>query len=318
MNKIIIGLIAIVIIITLVVVGVAYVGGTDTGPPILPDGTTPDDTTPDDTPIAEINIDYPANCTISKKGPWHSIDVEGTIYGANIGIVSKVIVAWHTGIAYGKQEISSSSFDQYDQYNTLWITTMLIDRLGSGDHTLTVKAIDSSGDTVSQDNIIVTIPEYYIYEWNSNNPRRGDSAYPSNGYYGFTFPYKSDDGEWFWLDGEILKVKGQVHRTWASGWDHGSFKLWLDIWNGHTDTWTIASKDVFVGELAIGWLDVDVSVSNVWGNSLGFAGTIDVDIVDGFIGEVWIKPGTIYYQQSPLEFVMSIFGGDSFDNPPHP
>ena len=318
MNKLALGIVAIIIIIA-VVLSTIFVVGTDIGPILPDDGDNGED---QDSSIADIRIDYPASCSIPKKGPWYSIDVEGSIYGTNIDVVSKVIVAWHTGIDYGKQEISSSNFDQYDQYNAIWNTDMLIERLGSGEHTLTARAADSSGTVLSQDYVIITIPEYYIYEWDSDNPKYS-GGYEDGSYYykiGMSFKSSYPNVEWAWLRGEIIKVKGKVHVSTYTG---GTSELWANFWNPSTESWNTVKKGIVTnGE---GWVDIDINTNNQFASWISFAGvSVDgqgappCDTVDGFKGEVWVKPGTINYQQSPLEIVMSIFGGDSFDNPPTP
>jgi len=320
------------------------------------DEEDPDPDSGDDNPDVAIRIDTPsqASYAIEETGCYSHVRVDGTVYGTEPTIVDSVELCWHDCISYGKKTLFSSdqNFYKYDNYNYRWKTDMVIGRLGSGSHILRAKAM-SGPEVIAEATVNIIIPEKWVYGWDSRNPRKEDAVYRGvDGgpyFYGFTFPFKhidvNDNEQWRYLSGEIIRVKGQVHAGLATACNYGNEKrwctrdLWLEAWNSNIQKWAVIDQTVSISVCTDGtgcenpgtwntmetWTDVDKTVNNVWCNEIGFAGCIFgpeygdgniMDVVDGFVGEVWIKPGTINYQQNALDFLLSMFPQDQ-DDPPH-
>ena len=342
MNKIFfIGIILIVCILILGGLAFVVIGGEGVIPSDDNDNPNPDsgDTNPDD-PQYDVKFTLPsqAETTLSKKGVdgnYGFLPVEGMVYGTKTDQVKNIRVFWHNGIDYSNKllTVGGNGVQKIDEYNLKFETDMKIGRLGTGSHTLGVKTFDTVGNVLSEASVNIVIPDYWIYEWDSRNPVKNDAVINNNDYfYGFSMPYKYE-GSWYYLQGDMIRIKGKVYVGLYEGdcgvpftsWRH----LWLDIWNPDTNTWIVENKDVSVDHtdeygscpgLLYRWDDVDVSISSTYGDCIGFAGSkghVQNDVVEEFVGEVWVKPGTINHGQSPLDIIFSLFSNNDFDNIPH-
>ena len=286
-----------------------------------PEDGDPDsgDDTPSDQVSVAISITAPNNpYTIPSSGDYYggyySIRVFGRIYGLNASSVTSVYAKWKD-TNYGPW--IDNSLSKVDDYNYDFEIPVLIQRLGTGKHLLTVKAKDTSNNWVRLNQVLVeatlevNIPSSWIYHWDSRNPVKTDCAYDYSSSYGFCFPYQieSDDSNWYYLEGKISRVTGQVQVDMGL-----NNRIYLHIWDGYDGQWIPRIERFDVPDT--GWSqDFDISFDPIWGNEIAFSNA-ECDDVDGFVGDVYIKPGTLDKNINPLSFLLNLFNTDSQDKVP--
>ena len=343
--KLIIG-IAIIIILVISMIGIIFVGS---GGLIPPDGGEDPNNEPDSRvyftePINEYEIPY--------TGPWHHVDIELSLNEVTEGYFVELL--WHGNLDWAKKSIDV--FENTDTIRTNMEITRLgtgIHSLKAKLYDDNNVLVDESVINIEVPDYYV-----YNWD-SEDNDFPNDVWIGINGgtwFYGFTFPYMQD-GSKYYLRGEISRVQGEVHVGFPvfcnsyGEMEHGcSHDLWLDLWNTELDEWFVVHKDNRVSvckdntdtnylnpdpcdwemeyQRVYGWYPVDSSFDAQWGNEIGYAGCcIDVyepndpndDVVDGFIGTVWIKPGTQMYDVDPLtQFFNWIDGKGNQNKPPRP
>jgi len=313
----------IVILLILSGIGVYIAVSGETGPIPSDDGY---DDNGDDNPNVALSIINPGSnpyyvpetgCT---HGKYYSILVEVQIYGTEANRVNNMAFEW-VNVDYGKTVLGSgtSKWDKIDEYNIKVYENVLIQRLGKGTHTLKITA-GRNNDKLSDITLDVVIPDHWVYYWDSRDPVDTDYEWNDKDYfYGFEFPYETNEetNSEAWLSGWILRVKGQIYTIHDNCDDK---TVYFYIWDGVSGKWKTIKEDV--PSACNGWstaFDIDVLAehgSYAWGNEIGFS-TPQGETCDGFVGEIWIEPGTVVNNVNPLEFLMSFLNGDSQSNPPY-
>jgi len=248
----------------------------------------------------------------------------------------KVQLAWHGDLSYSMRVFEVDGEQTFSE-------NMVLGRMSPGSHSLSAKLFKPDGTMIDEDIIHVIVPDYYIYTWDYRDVSicpecvyRG-SEYDGLYKYGFTFPYMQDGIRYF-LRGEILKVYGMLDvAPWVYcecvGDPEGHLlycnqEIYLYSWNTEIDEWVTIDKttikaDVcdqncsencgeYINEPTEASFIIDVN--NVWGNEIAFFGKYH-DRIDGFIGELWVQPGTWYYQMSPFQQFLSWFKSDGQPDP---
>jgi hypothetical protein len=324
MKKIILGVIILIVVILISVSAVFFIS-TETN--LIPGNDEPGSSEPDSNPDTDVNdvtigirFDEPSSdYSIPEVTNYHSIPIKGTVYGTNLNKIYVLCFCWHDNIEYGRifvglgETADLAKCVRYDDYNYIWETRMFIMQLGSGNHVLRARALDQDSNVLAEATINIKIPDKYVYRWDSRSPKFSD-AYQSGGYYySFSMPYET-----FFtpeprtdLQGNIIKVKGQVHVNTYKGWPD---VVELKLWNGYTKKWTTV-PNTFIHVQGTGWFDIDVNCNEKFASWISFVGPSTI-IIDGFVGEVWVAPGTVNPSVSVLDILMGGLFND-FDNPPY-
>ena len=328
MKKIIIG--AIIIIVVLIISSLAIVQvASDKG--VIPPFTGEEPVNPDSgngagdsTVTYEIRFDTPNTATfnVPDSNNFWAIPITGTVYGTEISKVKYIKCSWHDDIAWARTIGSVPPVDGeilvtniYDNNNIRWKTDMLIYQLGSGEHLLKAYALDSVYNVLAEASVIIVIPSNWKYGYDSRDSQDTGTFEQGSYYYQFCMPYKQTSSvemwtsDTHWLMGNVIKIEGKIHVTVTS---NDPYNIWCNIWNSVTSSWTTVKKDITVQ--GVGWFDVSITC-NAWGSWISFAGSTAYK-VDGFVGHIYVKPGTYFYNQNALEFLNPF--KDKLINPPHP
>lgn len=318
--KLIIGVIIFAVILS--IAGIGYFVLSDDNGPIPPDDGTdePDNGSEQENPEYAIKITAPNNpynipSDGDQYGGYGYIKPNTRIYGTDVDQVKKISFKWKN-TEYGKRNIDSSSdkWTVIDEYNIDISDYILIERLASGEHTLEIKIYDNSNNMLDTTDLEVVIPDYWIYPWDSREDNRPSDFEDGDYYYKFRRVYQTEipSKEYKYLHGEVHRVKGKFLMDTTQS---GEWYININIWNYETEKWYIwAESHLHTG---YGWYDIDRQINggDVYGLWISFAGD-NIYNVNGFVGDIYVKPGTYYYQQTPLQMLLNIFDRDSFDNCP--
>ena len=337
--KIFIGIMLITILI-ISGIGVYFVLGDDSGPIPPYEGDGQSDPDSGDTNDEGINYavkfitptgNYNIPGTGVPEGKFAFIPITVRAYGLDVSDIQYFTFEW-VGESYAREtaQVDTILCKKIDEYNIDAHQRILIQKLGAGKHLLRVRIwnrvynIWANEGFKAEAQIEINVPSFWVYHWDSRNPVLESEVY--RGYdggkyfYGFTFPFYAEDSyddysQLYFLEGKICRVKGQI-KTRINMCEDLESKLyaWYDIWDGVAKEWTVINENV--PATCNGWTEEFEIQSNHWGNEIGFA-LRRYDIVEGFIGEVHVKPGTIFKGESPLDFVLKLFNGDSRTNPPY-
>lgn len=310
MRRMFIIIAGIIITILLIVITVfSGVGGIQD--PIQPDDNPEPDPDPEPgEPVFTISEPSTNPYLVPETGSHHFLDFSGTI--DTLEDIDQIRAYWHDYISYG----NSPSYLQFD-----WHCTPKISRLAPGSHTLRIVAMNGQNARVAQKSTQIVIPDHWKYVFDTDNiPNFDGECWRSEDYY-LCFGMPSQEtislggSGWYWLQGEITHLSGSFYLDNAYGTSHD---IWLNIWNGETQTWKTVKNDVMCNS-GDGWVNFDVDIESSWGNWVSIAGYPEDQITECDV-QVTVTPGTCDYVLSPLSGLATLFFNDqgSLFSPPHP
>lgn len=280
-------------------------------------------------------------------GKFAYMRIEGYVYGLNATKAKYMCIEW-AGTDYSRSIMTypyyvteRNFWKKVDDYNTQFREHMLIQRLATGSHLLKVKVYDKKGGSLlAEASLEVVIPQYWKYHWDYRNPAREDAVWHGDPNYcsltdkwsyAFIFPYRPFPtlfpDEWYYLEGKIVKAVGQLYVKINCDYRQQIGRdvyVETTLYDGAAGKWYPYSDFDKISVPCNGWSNsFEVNYHGRWGNEIGFTAWCNSnmgtsDIVYGFVGDVYVVPGTQFKDMSPLSILMSFFTPDEKLYPPLP